>query len=302
MKEKLIDGATQLFASEGFQKNMNDAFKSVFLYSSGTQEAINKYINLIENASNLSELEKIAALANIKQNMKHIQNQYKIINIAQLNAKNGTDFSNNSTVNSEWLERFLDLAKYVCDGETQVIWGKILANEFEIPGSTPASLIRILSEITTSLANAFRTLCSLSTTIYPYEPSTDSNENFINVIFMPTTGNDSFFVSHGLNFETIKELETIGLIVYENAGLVDDSFVETKIAYQTLDGKVIVDYKKLSQYVCNGIDIGDITLTRAGNALKEIISNNETILTCDIVENYFMTKYNIPNSITSIKN
>ena len=34
-------------------------------------------------------------------------------------------------VNEEWLDRFMDSAKFVSQEEIQAIWGKILAKEFE---------------------------------------------------------------------------------------------------------------------------------------------------------------------------
>ena len=90
-------------------------------------------------------------------------NQSKIAKIALESAKEGTDFSESSSVDDDWLARYMDFAKFISNEDKQIIWGKILAGEFQSPGSTPPQLARILSEITEHHANIFNNICNLST-------------------------------------------------------------------------------------------------------------------------------------------
>jgi hypothetical protein len=115
--------------------------------------------------------------------VKKIKNQKAVAEIAMENAKPGTDFSENSGVSEEWLDRFMDSAGFVGTEEIQWIWGKILANEFERPGSTPPNMIRILSEITPGLASAFRYICSMCIWILPLNEKGDIQGAFRNFLY-----------------------------------------------------------------------------------------------------------------------
>ena len=55
----------------------------------------------------------------------------------------------------------MDAGAYVSDENVQIIWGKILAGEFERPGSTPPSMRRILTELTPELARVFEKICGM---------------------------------------------------------------------------------------------------------------------------------------------
>lgn len=123
----------------------------LFPFAGMKQKAVEMYIEDIEK-SDLPAETKVFMVLNTKKTFKKIKNQKAIAEIAIDNAKQGTDFSENSGVSEEWLDRFMDSAGFVSLEEIQWIWGKILANEFEKPGSTPPNMIRILSEITPKLA------------------------------------------------------------------------------------------------------------------------------------------------------
>lgn len=94
-------------------------------------------------------------MLNAKKELKQIKNQRTIAEIAINNAIPETDFQRKSMVNEEWLDRFMDSAKFVSQEEIQIIWGKILAKDLK-NRKTPTSMIRILSEITPELALVFK--------------------------------------------------------------------------------------------------------------------------------------------------
>ena len=142
-----------------------DFFGMLFPYAGLNKQAVENYVDNIKT-SNLSPDAKFLAISGARQHLKSLKNQHSIANIALSTATPGTDFSENSGVDDEWLERFMDSAKFVSDEDAQHIWGSILAGEFEKPGSTPSSVIRILSELRSEYAKIFSNICSLEVTFF----------------------------------------------------------------------------------------------------------------------------------------
>ena len=201
-------------------KNENVLNKSVgmmgmlFPFAGLKQKAVETYVEDIEK-SDLPAETKVFMILNTKKTFKKIKNQKTIAEIAMENAKQGTDFSEASGVSEEWLERFMDSAGFVSSEEIQWIWGKILANEFERPGSTPPNMIRILSEITPELASAFRYICSMRIWILPLNENGDIQGEF-QELFVPYNKNDEKFRECGVSFNVLNELETLGVIRFES--------------------------------------------------------------------------------------
>lgn len=256
-------------------KNENVLNKSVgvlgmlFPFAGLKQKAVEMYVEDIEK-SDLSAETKAFMILNTKKTFKKIKNQKTIAEIAMENAKQGTDFSEDSGVSEEWLDRFMDSAGFVSSEEIQWIWGKILANEFERPGSTPPNMIRILSEITPALASAFRYICSMCIWILPLNENGDIQGAF-QKLFVPYTKNDEKFRECGVSFNVLNELETLGVIRFESlAGYISKGIINDKILICIGDKlDVIKEYEK------GEFPIGNVMLTSVGEALKSITDSVE---------------------------
>ena len=125
--------AVDLVKNDNVLNKVAGVMGMLFPYAGLKQKAVNLYIEEIEK-SDMSSEAKIFTVLNMKKIFKKIKNQKSIADIAMENAKEGTDFSEKSGVSEEWLERFMDSAGFVSSEDIQLIWGKILANEFERPG------------------------------------------------------------------------------------------------------------------------------------------------------------------------
>lgn len=100
------------------------------------------------------------------------------------------------------------------------MWGKILAKEFEQPGSTPHNMVRILSEITSKHAQAFQKICSMKR-LSLFTEGSESVKEVRNDIVVPYEGNEEEFRTLGLSFDLLNEFETLGLIKFDSiAGFV----------------------------------------------------------------------------------
>ncbi len=256
------------------------AIKNQDPYANLEKEALDMYIEDIRK-SNLSEESKIISVLGAERYIKKLKNQINIADKALELAKPDTDFSENSKVNSDWLDRFMDSAGYVSDEDVQLIWGKILAREFEEPGSTPLNMIRILSELTPSYAEAFNTLCSMFIGIIDLNIDNEI-ETANREIIIPYFENKDFLKQLGLSFNVISELETLGLIKFDYVNGYNVSITNDENVLLYINSKT---YELIPNNI-NNIPTGNIILTNAGNYLNNIIESPFIDSYYPIVEEY----------------
>lgn len=199
------------------------------------------------------------------------------------NVKEGTDFSDKSGVSQEWLERFMDSASFVSVEGIQIIWGKILANEFENPGTTPPNMIRILSEITPKLARTFKKICSMKTWICLL---TEQEEivKIIPNIFVPYKTNEEKLWNIGISFDVLNELETLGVIKLEAIGEYTAQGIKNKKVLICVGDKLDM----ICEYNNDNIPIGNVMLTSAGEALQRIIDSAEIPQYYEMIKKYLL--------------
>ncbi len=260
--EKSLEVATDLV-----KDNATNLLGMLFPYSGLKKKAVEMRMEQIEK-SNLPEETKIALLLNMKKEFKRLKNQKAVAEIAFNEAKEGTDFSEKSGVNDEWFERFMDAAKFVSSEDMQLIWGKILAGEFEKPGSTPPNMIRVLSEMTPKLAQAFRAICSMNVTYFGIK------ENVVNceceTIIAPYKFDiirfDELFSSMIFNLSMyFNELDSLGVIRLES---IDITYISEKynICLMNIENK----YEMCVLDKSGGLPAGNVMLTDVGKALRKI--------------------------------
>lgn len=237
----------------------------LFPYVGIEKRALDMYISDIEK-SDMSPESKLIATLSAKTTIKKLKNQKSVADQAVLNAKEDTVFDASSGVNHDWLERFMDSAGFVSESQVQQMWGKILAKEFEAPGSTPHNMIRILSEITSKHAEAFQKICSMKR-LSVFIDCSGSDQTFRNDIVVPYEGNEAEFHALGLSFDMLNELDTLGLIKFNSiAGFVALN-VPDKGIITYIDGMT----QEVDMHKKNKLPIGNVMLTEAGDCLCRII-------------------------------
>lgn len=272
MKEKLVEAAVDLVKNKDIQDKTSNLFGMIFPYIGIRKEAVDCYITEIEK-SDLSPELKAYTIYNTKQTFKKFKNQHDIAQIAIENSKEGTDFSINSKVDKEWFDRFMNSAGYVSSDEVKIIWGKILSKEYENPGSTPFNMTRILSEITPKYAKIFKNICSMRRPLIVIDESGKGIHARENIV-VPFDENNDYFTNLGITFNSLCELETLGLIKFDNI----TGFKTTNIP----KGRIIVYIDGITKEIKgehNDIPIGCVILTSAGKCIKNIIE-------ADKIENY----------------
>lgn len=231
-----------------------------------TKTAIDAYIDEVKS-SNLSPDAKMRAILDAPLKARHYKNQAKIANLALSAAKEGTDFSSNSKVDDDWLDRFIDASKFVSDEEVQLLWGNVLAGEFESPGSTPPSVIRILSELTQKYANIFSSLCSLSISCM-----FDDGKSIINAGDWLLINNDtksSYLKDMGITFSALEELERIGLINLSSHTYINQisnkEYPKIHLVACSVAIATVIKYNDRS------FPLGHVTLTEAGKCISRLV-------------------------------
>jgi hypothetical protein len=263
LEEKLGETALDLVKNENVQNKAADLLGMLFPYIGIKKKAVDMYIEEIEN-SDLSTEAKMVSLLNAKKTLKKIKNQKNIAEIAKENAKEGTDFSEKSGVSEEWFDRFMESASYVSSEEMQLVWGKILANEFGQPGCTPRNMTRILSEFTQNYAKAFRTLCSMRVLLVSInEDEKIVGANWKNAIVFDQ--NEEYMRKIGLSFKVLNELETLGVIKFDTvAGYATTNMKEKKVLVYVNGNTIETSHRN------DNFPIGNVLFTSAGEALSKI--------------------------------
>ena len=283
MIKEIAETAIDVMSNEAVLNKSSSVLEMIFPYMGLKKKTVDMYLAEIEK-SDMSLETKMFLTMNAKKTLKQIKNQAKIACIASENAKEGTDFSKNSGVSEEWLERFMDSAGYVSSEDIQLIWGKILATEFEEPGKTPPNMIRILSEMTPMYAKAFKTLCSMQVFLV-YLNNYNESVNTRWEIVIPFTDNIQYMGELGITFELLGELESLGVIKFDSiAGYISTEINEKRILL-FINGETSL----ISEHEEGIIPLGNVLLTSAGKALKKIISTEPVEGYCNVLRKYMET-------------
>jgi len=281
---KAVNTAVDLAKDEKVRKEASGFLGKLIPYFGLEKEALDTYIEEIKK-SDLSPDIKARLILTAKSDLKKWKNQESIAEIAFKNAKEGTDFSEKSGVDEEWFERYMDAAKFVSSEEMQLIWGKILAGEFEKPGSTPPNMIRILSEITPELAQAFQKICSMKVSICPIKELNEMEAKIEvrdtrEVIVIPYSKE---LEKLDLTLSLFNELDALGVLKYSW----DDYGFKTSSSKMVL---YVEDELEIINFSIEGIPSGLVALTNAGEALRIIIEPIKIDGYYDMVKRYMIKK------------
>ncbi len=230
--------------------------------SRGTREnqiEAEKYlIEQIKNDETMPSLAKAACISNARKILKEYKNQHAILEIA-LNQVNETALPQN--VDDDWISMFFDKAKNISRENMAVIWGKLLAKEFNTPNTVSKKLIHILSVIDVEDAEIFTKLSNFTV--------------LIGDAYYPLIYWNKREIYHNNGFEVSK------LLTLQNTGLIQI----TEVVYTT----ELEDNEKIS-YFDKNIDVGNVKkvcvgsviLSKAGQELMSIITDRKRVDGFDI--------------------
>lgn len=205
----------------------------------------------VESEIEITDLHQRAAQRLIQEEAKRQKNMEDII------AKAIPDVNENAkpgSVKDDWFANFFDKCRLISDTEMQSLWARVLAGEANAPGTYSKRTVNLLSDLDKSDAELFTKLCGFGWMI----------RNVVPLVFDEKA---EIYNRHGIDFDTLSHLESIGLVRFAAPA----NFTQlslTKRFVVTYYGKRLL--LEMSQDVDNVLNIGNILLTKIGQELAPI--------------------------------
>ncbi|QNG11940.1 DUF2806 domain-containing protein [Pseudomonas putida] len=208
-----------------------------------------------------AEADKIKALARIElSEIEHraierliAQESRKQNNIEQITAQ-AIDFlpinADVENLNEDWTAHFFKQCDTVSDKEMQSLWAKLLSGEATKPGTFSKRTVNFVSTMEKGDAELFTNLCSFAWRL----------EEPVIIVMDPR---HEIYNSRGINFNTLKHLDTIGLISFDNVSGYVKTQMEPNYSAQYFEHKIQLKIPK--QF--DRLDIGKALLTNLGKEL-----------------------------------
>lgn len=237
---------------------MSNAVGWVATHETPGKIAVNTYIQEIQNSS-YDPITKAALISKAKKNIREYCNQKKIFEIA---TQSLLPTAIPEVLDEEWIAQFMDKARLVSSEEFQILWGNILAQECNAPGSIPKSLLHIMEQMDRDMADAFMTIASVSVWYI------DKGQPFWSPVITGVSL-DEYYKTLGITYDSLVDLQSVGLIKMD-FGIVQSSYVQTMD-----DSSSDIHYHdqifslpgKQSEF-----PVGNVIFTGAGNALCRAIT------------------------------
>ena len=248
------------------------------------EEAREYLIQLIRDSKDLTEQEKINLQFYSRRVIRECKNSQKIYEDAQKLFNDDEKSDDDNQIDEDWLNFFFDKAAKVSNESMQIIWAKMLADEFDKPGSVRRKLLHIISIMDSQSARSFQTL-----SLYVFDRSGMISTNYnTKVVFLPTgfyensfdfmrkaekwlqdSGYDDYHnlaLDLTMNTGELNSLENLGLIQQ-----VQGNICQIPIEYQIKEKNKKIVLSPLDDSI---FAVGKYTLTSEGEQLLDIIKGD----------------------------
>ena len=153
-------------------------------------------------------------------------------------------------MDNDWITNLFEKCRIVSDEQMQSLWARVLATEANTPGTLSKRTVNLLSDFDKSDAELFTTFCGFCWVIGEITPLVfDINAEIYN--------------KHGINFDTLSHLDTIGLIHFERTSSLTLGKAPKAMSYY---GKRL-DFSIPESIIDAAFYIGHARLTKIGEEL-----------------------------------
>lgn len=208
-------------------------------------------VGAVETDIEIAELRERAAYRFANEEMTKQLNMESIIVKA---LQRVDDNANPGAMENDWIMNFFDKCRMVSDDDMQQIWAGILAGEANNPGSFSRKAVNLMSDLDKRDAQLFTNLCRFVWSI-------DSRTELLVLELR-----HDVYGRHGINFDSISYLESLGLVHYEIM-----PFNLTRIPKRASavyhDMSITLTFPKDAM---NDLSVGHALLTTTGYQLFEI--------------------------------
>lgn len=262
-----------------------DAIRNFVPFWGLRKKAVDTYVREIEQ-SDISPEAKMLAIANTKKKFRELENQSAIIDVAYSTLSLGGSSDNRALPDpdNELVSRLIDASKFVSDEDLQLLWGNVLAGEFERPGGTPKNVVRILSELSKENAVIFSNLASLQVDLLS-DTGTDIVYNGSEIMVGEIRA--YYLYDMKINFDKLYELEHLGLIDFASLGNYSRIISGTNCPYI----HIVSNNEVITVYNRNGeLPNGTIILTPAGKCISRFVEKHHNQEHMDTIRKYLEAK------------
>src|SRR6266496_1257858 len=175
-------------------------------------------------------------------------------NIEEITAKALPQISESAqpqNMEDDWITNFFDKGKLISDEQMQVLWSKVLAGEANSPGTYSKRTVNFLGSLDKSDAFLFQSLCSFNWSTGPLIYDVEAE----------------IYNKHNINFGTLKHLNEIGLLSFNNLGGYRLVHLDKKIRVAYYGKPIEIEFEKDND---NELNIGKVLLSKVGNELAPI--------------------------------
>lgn len=212
-----------------------------------------------------AEAAVIKAQAEIQITELHRRAMHRFIEEEAQKQKNIEDITNQAIpllgentdaekMNDDWVTNFFDKSRIVSDKEMQGLWAHVLAGEANVPGTYSKRTVNYLGDLDKVDADLFTKLCGFGWQI----------GNVVPLIFDVQA---KIYEEHGITFNALSHLESIGLIQFNHLS----GFRRLKLPkkfYILYYGQPL--QLEMPKDEGNELELGHVLLTKVGHELAPI--------------------------------
>jgi hypothetical protein len=158
-------------------------------------------------------------------------------------------------IEDDWITNFFDKCRLISDSQMQSLWSRVLAGEANFPGSYSKRTVNFMSTLDKRDAGLFTKLCTFGWVIGEFSPLIYDFE-------------DEIYKKHEITFNTLKHLDSIGLIQFETLTRYSRGGLPKQPVVHYYGAPTVLDF--LNKESNNEVDIGHVLLTSIGNELAPI--------------------------------
>ena len=243
-----ISDATGVFYEPTRIRRKAEAESDAAITSAKAEAAVD--IIKAESEIEIADLHQRTVQRRIKEDMRDQKNMEAIIAQA---VPDVNEEANPDAMEDEWIANFFDKCRIVSDSEMQSLWSRVLAGEANDPGTYSKRTVNLLSDFDKRDAELFTKLCGFGWQI----------ANIVPLVFDQRA---EIYTKHGINFNTLSHLESIGLTQFQSLGVKRLNLPKTFVVHY-YGKRLLLEMPKEAD---NELDIGKVLLTKIGQELAPI--------------------------------
>ena len=236
------------------------------------QNANKSIIEEIAGRTDINPIERGAIINHYKRCIKEYANQTDVVEIAleHLNRE-----ARPEEVTDDWITFFFDKVRNENENYMKIIWGKILAGEFNEPNMYTKQFLHTMSIMDSTMAKRFQKIRSSCFLLPPEQYLFIYRTNSSDI------DNSKEYEKFGIFYKDIRELDSVGLIQYRYPNFYTLKHNHIELFYGNKKIELNTDKRKIAT--------GNISLTEIGKQLCKISAmeyNYEILDICVHTWNY----------------